>query len=80
MVTIKLWSSLSRLADNRETVKVEASTVSQALNELVYAYPGLLPVVEAGVSVFLSGEAVVNRHAALPKDATLELLQQMKGG
>jgi sulfur-carrier protein len=80
MVTINLWSSLRRLADDKEMVKVEAETVSQALNALVAAYPGLLPVIEAGVSVVLNGEGVVDRHAPLPKDATLHLLQQMKGG
>lgn len=80
MVTINLWSGLRRLADGQETVEVEAGTVAQALQALVAAHPRLGPVVDAGVSVLVGGEAVVNRHASLPKDAELFLLQQMKGG
>lgn len=59
---------------------IEADTVAQALSVLATRYPGLGPVLDAGVTVFVNGEAVVNRHERLPENASLHLLQQMKGG
>lgn len=54
--------------------------MAQALTALVAAHPGLGPVIDAGVSVLVNGEAVVNRHVSFPDDAIIHLLQQMKGG
>lgn len=80
MVELNLWSGLRRFTDGETVVAVEADTVGQALDALVEKYPGLAPVIEAGVSVAIDGEIVNGRHVAIPEGAEVFLLQRLKGG
>lgn len=80
MVELNLWSGLRRFTDGETVVAVEAATVGQALDALVATYPGLAPVIEAGVSVAIDGEIVNGRHVEIPDGAEVYLLQRLKGG
>lgn len=81
MVEVNLWSSLRRFADGKEVVEVEGSTVGEVLENLVRAYPGLDPVIKAGVSVSVDGEILPNvKSAPVSPESEVFLLQRLKGG
>lgn len=79
-VALNLWSSLTRLTDGERVVEVEASTVAEALDALVAAYPGLGPIIDGGVSVVIDGEVATGRHAPVGPENEVFLMQRMKGG
>lgn len=81
MVEVNLWSSLKDLTGGKTVVEVEGATVGAILDALVAAYPGLAPVIEAGVSVAVDGEIITgNRFAEVPAGADVFLMQRLKGG
>lgn len=80
MVSVHLWSGLTRFTDGERVIEVEARTAGGALDALVAAYPGLEPIIEAGVSVVIDGDMVPDRHAPLEPGAEVFLMQQLKGG
>ena len=79
-VSVHLWSSLTRFTDGARVVSVEAGTVGQVLDALTRAYPGLEPILEAGVSVVIDDELVNDHHSAVPEGAEVYLMQRIKGG
>ncbi|TNF22878.1 MAG: hypothetical protein EP318_02195 [Rhodobacteraceae bacterium] len=79
-VSVHLWSGLTRFTEGARVVEVEATTVGGALAALVAAYPGLEPIIEAGVSVVIDGEMVPDRHAPVTPGSEIYLMQQLKGG
>ena len=56
MAKVNLWSGLTRFTDGEKVVEIEADTVAGLLNGLSAAYPGLAPILDAGVSVVIDGE------------------------
>lgn len=80
MVTVNLWSSLTRFTDGQRAVEVEASTVAGVLDGLKAAYPGLGPILDAGVSVVIDGEIATGRHAPVSPENEIVLMQRVKGG
>ncbi|MGI9351332.1 MAG: MoaD/ThiS family protein [Rhizobiaceae bacterium] len=81
MVEVNLWSGLRRYAEGNEKVEVEGENIGQLLNNLVRAYPGLEPFIEAGVSVAIDGKIIArDLTAEIRPDSEVYLLQQLKGG
>lgn len=79
-VSVHLWSGLTRFTDGERVIEVEASTAGGALEALVAAYPGLEPIIEAGVSVVIDGEMVPDRNAPVTPGSEIYLMQRLKGG
>ena len=80
MVKVHLWSGLRRFTDGVEVVQVQADTVGQMLDGLVAAYPGLGPVIAAGVSVSIDGVLTASRFGAVSAANEIYLIQRIKGG
>lgn len=81
MVEINLWSGLRRFADGKDKVEVEGKTVGEILDDLVRKYPGMDPVIKAGVSVSVDGEILPTaRSAPVKEDSEIFLLQRLRGG
>ena len=80
-VTVHLWSGLRHLTGGAEVVELEATTIGTMLDTLGDMYPGIRPILEAGVSVALNGALLTGaRHQSLKADDEIFLLQRMKGG
>ena len=78
---VHLWSGLRRFADGAEQVEVEATTIGTMLDGLKEAYPGLAPIIDAGVSVAIDDEIVNGgRHRTLAPEQEIFILQKIKGG
>lgn len=80
MVEVNLWSSLTRFTDGERVVTVDAETTGEVLDGLVSAYPGLGPIIEAGVSVVVDGEIAPGRHDPVSPNSEVYLMQRLKGG
>ncbi|MCR8550629.1 MoaD/ThiS family protein [Salipiger sp. P9] len=80
MVAVNLWSSLTRFTDGARVVELEAATAGQVLDGLKAAYPGLAPIVDAGVSVVIDGEMATGRHSPIGPESEVVLMQRLKGG
>ncbi|PRY24419.1 ThiS family protein [Aliiruegeria haliotis] len=81
MVEVNLWSGLRPLADGKDCVEVEATTVRDMLSALVDAYPGLKPAIDAGVSIAMDGRIVTGGlNETLDGVQEVYLLQRLKGG
>ena len=81
MVEVNLWSGLRPLADGRDKIEVEASTVGEVLDGLVAACPGLKDAIEAGVSVSVDGRIIVSGLTEpVRPDSEVYLMQRLKGG
>ncbi len=78
---VHLWSGLRRFVDGADKVEVEASTIGTMLDGLKEAYPGLAPIIDAGVSVAIDDEIVNgSRHRQLSSEQEIFILQKIKGG
>ncbi|SHK25469.1 Molybdopterin converting factor, small subunit [Shimia gijangensis] len=81
MVEINLWSGLRRFADGKDKVEVSGKTVGEILDDLVARYPGMAPVIKAGVSISVDGEIIpTGRREPVKEDSEVFLLQRLKGG
>lgn len=81
MVEVNLWSGLRALADGKDKVEVEASTVGEVLTGLVKAYPGLQDAIDAGVSVAVDGRIIASGLTEpVQPDSEVFLMQRLKGG
>jgi sulfur-carrier protein len=81
VVEVNLWSGLRALADGKDKVEVEATTVGEILSGLVAAHPGLADAIEAGVSVAVDGRIIVNAmNEPVKPDSEVYLMQRLKGG
>lgn len=81
MVEVHLWSGLRALADGKEKVEVEASTVGEVLSGLVKAYPALRSTIDAGVSVAVDGRVIASSLTEpVTPDSEIYLMQRLKGG
>lgn len=79
-VSVHLWSSLTRFTDGERVVELEAGTVAAALKRLTEDYPGLAPIIEAGVSVVIDDEMVNDHHTQIDPGSEVYLMQRLKGG
>ena len=81
MAEVNLWSGLRQFTDGELVVKVKADTVGKMLDELIFIYPNLEPIIKAGVSVSVDGEMVAGaNHTPIKSESEIFLLQQFKGG
>jgi molybdopterin converting factor small subunit len=81
MVEVNLWLGLRAYTGGQDKVEVEAKNIGELLDGLVDAYPGLEPVIEAGVSVAVDGRLIFNDLTEpIKPDSEVYLLQQLKGG
>ena len=81
MVKVKLWGSLRSLADDRETLEVEAGTLKELVDRIVAEVPALEPQIERGVSFSVDG-LVYRDSWFVPVDETQEIVMmpRMVGG
>ena len=81
MLKVHLWSGLRAHTDGQELVEVEARNIAEMLSALEVKYPGLAPVIEAGVSVSIDGLIIAaGLREALTPDNEIYLMQRIKGG
>ena len=81
MAEVNLWSGLRQFTDGELKIKVKADTVGKMLDELIFIYPNLEPIIEAGVSVAVDGEMIAGaNHTPIKPDSEIFILQQFKGG
>ena len=81
MVEVNLWSGLREFADGKDKVEVEGASVGEILRALEAAYPGLGPVIEAGVSVAVDGRVIASSLTEpVGEDSEVWLMQRLKGG
>ena len=81
MAEVNLWAGLRQFTDGELVIKVKADTVGKMLDELIFIYPNLEPIIEAGVSVAVDGEMIAGaNHTPIKPDSEIFLLQQFKGG
>ena len=81
MAEVNLWSGLCQFTDGELVIKVKADTVGKMLDELIFIYPNLEPIIEAGVSVAVDGEMIAGaNHTPIKPDSEIFILQQFKGG
>ena len=81
MAEVNLWSGLRQFTDGELVIKVKADTVGKMLDELIFIYPNLEPIIEAGVSVAVDGEMIAGaNHTPIKPDSEIFLLQQFRGG
>lgn len=81
MVEVTLWAGLRPLAENQETVHVEARTIRELLRKLAERYPGLAEPIKGQVAVAVNG--VVYRDdwsQELPDGAEVFLMRRLAGG
>ena len=81
MLEVNLWAGLRRFTEGQLVVPVQAGTIGQMLDALVRDYPGLAPVIAAGVTVAVDGVVITdNLHRPIPPGAEVYLMQRIKGG
>ena len=81
MAEVNLWSGLRQFTNGELVIKVKADTVGKMLDELIFIYPNLEPIIEAGVSVAVDGEMIAGaNHTPIKPDSEIFILQQFKGG
>ena len=81
MAEVNLWAGLRQFTDGELVIKVKADTVGKMLDELIFIYPNLEPIIEAGVSVAVDGEMIAGaNHTPIKPDSEIFILQQFKGG
>ena len=81
LIEVHLWSGLRRLADGKEKVSLEATTIGQMLVALENAHPGLRPIIDSGVSVSINGEIFSgSRFRKIHEGDEIFLMQRLKGG
>lgn len=81
MIEVNLWSGLRAHTGGRDLVEVEAKTVGEMLKALEAAFPGLGPVIEAGVSVSVDGRIIASAlNEPVRPDSEIYLMQRLKGG
>ena len=81
MVEVTLWGGLVPLADNQETVTVEAGTIRELLRKLQERYPGLEEPIENEVAVVVDGTIYRNEWSVeIPENAKVFLMRRLAGG
>lgn len=81
MVEVQLWAGLRPLADNQESVRVEARTIREMLRKLETLYPGLRAPFQGQVAVAVNGVIYRNDWSQeLPEGAEVMLMRRLAGG
>lgn len=81
MATVKLWGSLSRLADGRKEFDIDAPNIDRMLIALGEAAPKLKPILDKGVTVSIDGTLYrLDKFQAVPPDSEVYILPKMAGG
>ncbi|MCP5037274.1 MAG: MoaD/ThiS family protein [Rhodobacteraceae bacterium] len=80
-VKVNLWSGLRAHTDGLDVVEVEAGNIGEMLSALAAMYPGLGPVIEAGVSVSVDGRIIASSlDEPVRAKNDIYLMQRLKGG
>ncbi len=80
-VEVHLWSALRAHAGGAEVVEVEAQNIGQMLDALRARYPGLAPMLDAGVSVSIDGRIIAGSLTEpVAPGQEIWLMQRLKGG
>ncbi len=81
MVKVNLWGSLKSVASGRGTIDVEAQTIRQMFRALGEQEPGLVPILESGITVAIDGQIYRDDwFKEVDDDSEVYLLPKMEGG
>lgn len=81
MVKVNLWGSLKARASGRDAIDVEAQTIRQMFRALGNEEPGLVPVLESGITVAIDGQIYRDDwFKEVDDDSEVYLLPRMEGG
>ena len=81
MVKVHLWSGLRSLVDGKDEVEIEASTVGDVLQGLIFKYPELEVYIDAGVSVAVDGKIIASDITKpVTEKSEIYLMQKLRGG
>ncbi len=81
MVEVTLWAGLRPLAEGREHVCVEATTIRELLRKLSERYPGLEEPLKTNVAVVIDGTVYRDdRSQEIPPSAEVFLMRRLAGG
>ena len=81
MVKVHLWSGLRSLVDGKDEVEVEASTVGDVLQGLIFKYPELEAYIDVGVSVSVDGKIIASDLTkSVTEKSEIYLMQKLRGG
>ncbi len=81
MVKVTVWGSLRSFTDGQAVVEVQADTFKSVLDALAKDYPGLIPQIEAGVSLAIDGRIYKDSwFTPVTPDSEVVLMPLMQGG
>lgn len=69
------------MADGKETVNIEASSVREILAKLQVVCPELEEIIESGISVVVDGKVIANDLTTeVSEKSEVYLIQKLRGG
>ena len=75
------FSSMIRVGDGPQTIKVQASSIDQLMHVLLLRYPDLQSHIDRGVAVSINGQIFRDDWTvAIPEDAEVYLIPRIEGG
>ncbi len=81
MVKVNLWGSLKSVSSGRDSIDVEAQTIRQMFRALGEQEPGLVPILETGVTVAIDGQIYRDDwFKEVDDESEVYLLPKMEGG
>ncbi|MDW3220262.1 MAG: MoaD/ThiS family protein [Acidimicrobiales bacterium] len=82
MATVHLQDSHTRFTDGEKVLDVDGATISQVIDALEAAHPGLGPLLREGSSFAVNGELQPRGtfFAPVPPDADVHFLIPITGG
>lgn len=81
MVKVGIWGSLRPYTDGQETVTIEATNLRELVQNLATAYPGMVAILDRGVSVSIDGRLYTqNWFQPIAPDSEVFVLPKIVGG
>ena len=80
-VNVYLWASLRKFTNDKDVLKIEATTIGELVSVLRRDFPGLKPFLDSGISFAINGElSNPNSNETIPDEAEIYIMQKLKGG
>ena len=80
-VNVYLWASLKKFTNDKDILKIEATTIRELVSVLKRDFPGLKPFLDSGISFAINGElSNPNSNESIPDEAEIYIMQKLKGG
>ena len=74
-VNVYLWASLRKFTNDKDILKIEATTIGELVSVLRRDFPGLKPFLDSGISL-----SNPNSNETIPDEAEIYIMQKLKGG